>query len=155
MNSITSRLGAIEPGVVLRDGMNMRVYRVEAGDSISSITPKLLGLPVSEWRVLWGYNPQIEDPNVIQVGDPIYFPSDTSVAEQSVQPTGVAATKKPILQQPLVLAGASGALVLAAILLTRPQKGAKKSGKKKKKSKKKKSRSKKKTKKSKRRKKRK
>lgn len=68
----------------------MRTYIVQAGDTLSLLAPKLLG-PGSTWQDLWSYNTQISNPDLIYVGQEIYYPENQTIiaaASESSSPKG-------------------------------------------------------------------
>lgn len=95
-------------------------YTVQPGDSLSLLAMRLIG-PQASWQDLWKYNPQIIDPDVIQVGESIYYPAkevDDSATRGGSE--SVVSGESFLARHGLHLAYGAGALmVLSALLLTR------------------------------------
>lgn len=51
----------------------LATYTVKSGDTLSKLAPILLG-PGKTYHELMTYNPQITNPNLIQIGQKIYYP---------------------------------------------------------------------------------
>ena len=117
-------MGAEEYGPAL-PGNN---YTVARGDSLSSIAAKLLGNS-NLWRDIWNANPQIDDPNKIEVGMVLNIPGEirSSTSTSSVTPSGPRMTAVPnvpeedsgsILSSPYFLLGAAGVALVIVLMAT-------------------------------------
>lgn len=108
-------------------------YTVARGDSLSSIAAKLLG-NANLWRDIWNANPQIDDPNVIEVGTVLNIPGEirSSASSTSSQapsgprmtavpniPDDSADTSSSFLSSPLFLVGAAGISLLIVLMVTK------------------------------------
>ena len=106
-------------------------YVVKMGDSLSSIAARYLGNS-SLWREIWDANPQIEDPNKIEIGMNLLVPSTktpgNTVPVSSSGPRMTAVVDETAYEDeesgsfftsPLFLAGAAGVALLIVILATK------------------------------------
>ncbi len=97
----------------------MKTYYVKAGDTLSKLAPVLLG-PGGTWQKLYSYNTHISNPNLIEIGDAIYYPggygTTTVPAGAGVGAGVMAAVKNPVV---LASAGAVGVVVVALLLTTK------------------------------------
>lgn len=102
----------------------MNQYIVERGDTLSDLAEYLLGEGYSYWDLL-EYNPQIEDPDYIEVGDVIYYPSsdmiipgDEYLPEVTPTATPVTPSKFSLFSKPNIYYLAGGLILLTTVLMT-------------------------------------
>lgn len=114
---------AIQKGIAVeQDGEKLGVYQIEPGDTLSNLTAKLLNLPVTQWTVLWGYNPHIADPDQIEVGDQIYFPLSPTVPSAAVPPALAKGLRLPDwMKGQSIWYIAAGTIVLVSLLFLKPK----------------------------------
>jgi len=98
----------------------MKFYTVQAGDTLSLLAPVLMG-PGYTWQDLHAHNPQITNPDLIEVGDMIYYPDPTKPT-----PPGLKMIFPPgLFKSPMFLYSLAGVVVLTALLLLpKPRKAA-------------------------------
>lgn len=63
------------------EGAPRQTVTVAQGDTLSSISAKVLGHEGS-WRTLWKLNPQVKNPDVLQVGSVLYYVNGAQIAQQ-------------------------------------------------------------------------
>jgi len=97
----------------------MNTYNVQAGDTLSILAPQLLG-PGASWQDLWQHNPQITNPDRIEIGDVIFYPKSAAI-EPILGPAAPARPTGEIWKSPVVLYSAAGAVVLIALAVFMPK----------------------------------
>lgn len=94
----------------------MNTYLVKSGDTLSALAPALLG-PGGTTVQLMIYNAQITDPNVIEVGDVIYYPASSSSVSDTTDVSDTSSDDSvPLLQNPITWIGALAAVIIGATL---------------------------------------
>jgi len=64
----------------------MEAYIVQSGDTLGTIAAKFLG-DSQRWQEIADANPQITNPNLIKVGEPLVIPSTQQGQMSSVKPS--------------------------------------------------------------------
>lgn len=91
----------------------MNTHYVKAGESLSILAPILLG-PGASWQDLWSHNPQISNPDVLEIGDPVFYPKNSAEEPSGSIPPVLPITKKPVIYAAVGV----GALMLIALAFT-------------------------------------
>ena len=90
----------------------MNTYTVQPGDTLTSIAAQVLG-PGHQYGELLPYNPQITDPNVIQVGEVINYPAPAGSSASSSQASDASDTSSGGTDYTWIIIVASVGLVAA------------------------------------------
>jgi len=93
----------------------MNIYTVKPGDTLSAIAKALLGPGATYWDLVQ-YNPEISDPDVIEVGQLIRYPGEEKTTPVAAgKPMALPSLPKSKLN--LVLYGAAGLMGLMAVMM--------------------------------------
>ena len=93
----------------------MNQYTVKPGDSLSALASVLIG-PGASYHELWSHNPQIADPNRIEIGDVIYYPgTGGSIVTTPPRVTTQTAAKTGLLDQATKFLTSTTGMITAAV----------------------------------------
>jgi len=87
----------------------MNTYIVRPGDTLSAIAKALLGPGATYWDLV-SYNPEISDPDAIEVGQEILYPGEAKTIPASETKAPVSLPALPKSKMNLVLYGAAAAM---------------------------------------------
>lgn len=91
----------------------MNTYTVKPGDTLSAIAKALLGPGATYWDLVQ-YNPEISDPDVIEVGQLIRYPGEAKTIPASETKAPVSLPKS---KMNLVLYGAAAVMAGLSLML--------------------------------------
>lgn len=92
----------------------MNIYHVQPGDTLSKLAIQLIG-PDATYMDLMQFNPTITNPDLIQVGQPIYYPGSESVPTET-SPSEQDATRAAFSIPSWAIWAAAGLGALAFVL---------------------------------------
>lgn len=108
----------------------MNTYIVRPGDTLSAIAKALLGPGATYWDLV-SYNPEISDPDAIEVGQEILYPGEakTIPASETKAPVSLPALTGSKMNLAPFLYGSAALMGLSAIALLLSPKGSEIPGK--------------------------
>lgn len=89
----------------------MNQYIVKPGDTLSILATRLMG-PGKTYHDLWKLNPQIANPDLIRVGDVIFYPTQSDQNAQG----GDQIKSNKLISPVYLIYGVAGILAFASIL---------------------------------------